>query len=222
MPIKVYPSQPWKRPFPVRMYRTVALPGTFSRGLSRIMAIAIFCVMLPHRQRDRVRWWKFTVSTVADVYNMRAKGPDIEDEEVCLLFLRALPDESSVFYRARPFTTGKIVEIIQNCPSCLCHEAGQTRRGKCGKVSGKNKDVGAVGGYSNDKDSGACGSNESPSGKQDGTRCSICKETGHKRFKFSKLVCSICRETGYYPNSCSQAVKYCSEMTWTLSANTFK
>ena len=32
-----------------------------------------------------------------DVRNIRANGSDIEDEVVCLLFLRALPDEYIVF-----------------------------------------------------------------------------------------------------------------------------
>ena len=34
---------------------------------------------------------------IEDVRNMRANGLDIEDEVVCLLFLRALPDEYNVF-----------------------------------------------------------------------------------------------------------------------------
>ena len=34
---------------------------------------------------------------IEDVRNMRANGSDIEDEVVCLLFLRALPDEYNVF-----------------------------------------------------------------------------------------------------------------------------
>ena len=34
---------------------------------------------------------------IEDVRNMRANGSDIEDEVVCLLFLRALPEEYSVF-----------------------------------------------------------------------------------------------------------------------------
>ena len=34
---------------------------------------------------------------IEDVRNMRANGSDIEDEVVCLVFLRALPEEYSVF-----------------------------------------------------------------------------------------------------------------------------
>ena len=34
---------------------------------------------------------------IEDVRNMRANGSDIEDEAVCLLLLRALPDEYNVF-----------------------------------------------------------------------------------------------------------------------------
>ena len=34
---------------------------------------------------------------IEDVRNMRANGSDIEDEVVCLLFLRALPDEYNAF-----------------------------------------------------------------------------------------------------------------------------
>ena len=34
---------------------------------------------------------------IQDVRNMRANGSDIKDEVVCLLFLRALPDEYNMF-----------------------------------------------------------------------------------------------------------------------------
>ena len=34
---------------------------------------------------------------IEDIRNMRANGSDVEDEVVCLLFLRALPDEYVVF-----------------------------------------------------------------------------------------------------------------------------
>lgn len=34
---------------------------------------------------------------IEDVRNTRGNGSDIEDEVICLLFLRALPDEYSVF-----------------------------------------------------------------------------------------------------------------------------
>ena len=34
---------------------------------------------------------------IEDVHNIRANGYDIEDEVVCLIFLRALPDEYNVF-----------------------------------------------------------------------------------------------------------------------------
>ena len=56
--------------------------------------------------------------------------------------------------------------------------------------------------------SGASGSNGGPSGKQGGpTRCNICKEAGHKWFKYPNWICSIYRETGHDLNSCPQVVK---------------
>ena len=57
--------------------------------------------------------------------------------------------------------------------------------------------------------SGTSGSNGASSGKQGGpTRCSICKETGHKWFKCLKRNSSVCRETGHDdPNFCSRVAK---------------
>ena len=37
--------------------------------------------------------------------------------------------------------------------------------------------------------------------------CSICKETGHKWFKYSQRICCICRETGHDPNKCPKMKK---------------
>ena len=43
------PSQPYIGTFfPVRIYKSISLPGTFSHGLSWIMATVILCVTLPH------------------------------------------------------------------------------------------------------------------------------------------------------------------------------
>ena len=39
---------------------------------------------------------------------MRANGSDIEDEVVCLLFLRALPDEYNVFHQMLERERGKL------------------------------------------------------------------------------------------------------------------
>ena len=78
---------------------------------------------------------------------------------------------------------------------------------KCGNVSrNKKKDGRAIRGESIGK--GAGGSNGAPFGKQGGlTRCNICKETGHKWFKFPNRISSVCRETDHDPNSCPQVVK---------------
>ena len=81
------------------------------------------------------------------------------------------------------------------------------RREKCGNVSRNKKNDGrAIRGDSIGK--GAGGSNGAPSGKQGGlTRCNICKETGHKWFKFPNRISSVCRETDHDPNSCPLVVK---------------
>ena len=174
------------------------------------------------------------VAMIKDVRNMRANGSDIEDEVVCLLFLRALPDGYNVFRemlererekltieRLRTELRTRYDLLKEGKPSKTSDTAflaSGTKRGnigrrreKCGKVSGnKQEDGGATRKGSNGQgsSSGAGGSNGAPSGKQGGpTRCNICKETGHKWFKCPKRICSVCRETGHDLNSCPQVVK---------------
>ena len=170
---------------------------------------------------------------IEDVRNMRANGSDIEDEVVCLLFLRALPDEYNVFGQMREREGEKLTidrlrtelraryDLIKGKSSKTSNTAflaSGTKRGnsgrrreKCGNVSGnKQKDGGATRKDSNGqgRSSGAGGSNGAPSGKQGGlTRCNIWKETGHTWFKCPKRICSVCRETGHDPNSGPQVVK---------------
>ena len=165
---------------------------------------------------------------------MRANGSDIEDEIVCLLFLRALPDEYNVFRQMLERERVKLTidrlrtelrvqyDLLKEGKSSKTSDtaflASGTKRGnsgrqreKCGNVSGtKKKDGGAMGRDSNGQgsSSGAGSSNGAPSGKQGGpTRCNICKETEYKWFKCPKRICSVCRETGHDPNSCPQVVK---------------
>ena len=171
---------------------------------------------------------------IEDVRNMRANGSDIEDKVVCLLFLRALPDEYNVFrqmlererekltidwlrteLRARYdlFKEGKSSKTSDTSFLAYGTKRGNSgrRREKCGNISrNKQKDGGATRKNSNGQDSssGAGGSNGSPPGKQGGpTCCNICKETEHKWFKCPKRICSARRETGHDPNSCPQVVK---------------
>ena len=171
---------------------------------------------------------------IEDVRNMLANGSDIEDEVVCLLFLRALPDEYNVFrhmlererekliidrlrteLRARYdlLKEGKSSKISGTAFLASGTKRGKSgrRREKCGNVSGNKQKVGgATRKYSNGQgsSSGAGGSNVAPSGKQGGpTRCNICKETGHKWFKCPKRICGVCRETGHDPNFCAHIVK---------------
>ena len=103
---------------------------------------------------------------IEDVRNMRANGSDIEDDLVCLLFLRALPDEYNVFRqileREREKLTIDRLRTELRAPYDLLKEgrssktpdtaflASGTKRGnsgrrreKCGNVSGnKQKDGG--------------------------------------------------------------------------------
>ena len=126
-----------------------------------------------------------------DVRNMRANDPDIEDEVVCLLFLRALPDEYNEFRqmleREREKLTidrlrtelrtrydllkeGKSPKTSDTAFLASGTKGGNSgrRREKCGNVSGnKHKDGGAKRKDSNGQgsSSGAGGSNGAPSGK---------------------------------------------------------
>ena len=165
---------------------------------------------------------------------MRANGSDIEDEVVCLLFLRALPDEYNVFRQMLEREREKITidrlrtglraryDFLKEGKSLKTSDtaflAPGTKRGnsghrreKCRNVSGnKQKDEGATrkNTYGEGSSSGAGGSNGALSGKQGGpTRCNIWKETGHKWFKCPKRICSVCRETSHDPTSCPQVVK---------------
>ena len=171
---------------------------------------------------------------IEDVRNMRANGSNIENEVVCLLFLRALPDKYNVFRpmleRERETLTidrlrtelraryDLLKEGKSSKTSDTAFLASGTKRGnsgrrreKCGNVSGnKQKGGGATrkDGNGQGSSSGAGGSNGAPSGKQGGpTRCNICKKTRHKWFNGPKRICSVCRETGHDPNSCPQVVK---------------
>ena len=169
---------------------------------------------------------------IEDVRNMRANGSDIEDEAVCLLLLRALPDENNVFRpileRGREKLTidrlrtelrprydllkeGKSTKSSNTAFLASGTKISGRRREKWGNASGtKKRDGGTMGRDSNGQGSsnGAGGSNGAPSGKQGGpTLCNICKETGNKWFKCPKWICSVCRETGHDPNSCPQVVK---------------
>ena len=103
-----------------------------------------------------------------DVGNMRANSSHIEDEVVCPLFLRTLPDEYNVFRqmleregekltidRLHPelrttdnlLKEGNIVENVWHGLPFFWNEAGidGRRREKCGNVSGiKKKGGGAL------------------------------------------------------------------------------
>ena len=151
---------------------------------------------------------------IEDVRNMRANGSDIEAEVVCLLSLRALPDEYNVLRhmleREREKLTidrlrtevraryGLLEERKSSKTSDTAFLASRTkrgnsrRRGKCGNVSGnKQKDGGPTRKHSNGQgsSSGAGGSDGAPSGKQ------------------PKRICSVCRETDHDLNSCPRVVK---------------
>ena len=166
---------------------------------------------------------------IEDVRNMRANGSDIEDEAVCLLFLRALPDEYNVLRQMLEREREKLTidrlrtelraryDLLKEGKSSKTSDtaflASRTKRGnsgrrreKCGNVSGnKQKDGGATrkDSHGQGSSSGAGGSHGAQSWKQGGpTRCNMCKETGHKWFKYPKRICSVCRETGHDPNSC--------------------
>ena len=170
---------------------------------------------------------------IENIRNMRANGSDIEDEVVCPLFLRALPDEYNVFQQMLEREREKLTidrlrtelraryDLLKEGKSSLSDTAflaSGTKRGnsgrrreKGGNVSGnKQNNGGATRKDSNGQGStsGAGGSNGAPSGKQGGpTRCNVCNETGHKWFKCPKRICSVCRETGHDPNSCPQVEK---------------
>ena len=169
-----------------------------------------------------------SAAIIEDVRNMRANGSDIKDEAVCLLFLRALPDNYNVFRQMPEREREKLTidrlrtelraryDLFKEGKSSKTSDtaflASGTKRGnsgrcreKCGNASGnKKKDGGTTRKASNGQgsSSGTGGSNGAPSGKQGGpTRCNICKETGHKWFKCPKRICSVYRETGHDPNS---------------------
>ena len=171
---------------------------------------------------------------IEDVRNMRPNDSHIEDDIVCLVFLRALPDEYNVFRQMLEREREKLTidrlrtelraryDLLKEGKSSKSSDtaflASGMKRGnsgrhreKCQNISGtKKKDEGAMRRDSNDQGSsgGASGSNGASSGKQGGpTRCNICKETGHKWFKCPKRICSVCRETGDGPNSCPRVVK---------------
>ena len=55
LPTKRCASLLYRRPFPVRMYKNISLPGIFSLGLSRRMETMILNATLPHQLRDGVR-----------------------------------------------------------------------------------------------------------------------------------------------------------------------
>ena len=143
---------------------------------------------------------------------MRANASDIKDEVVCLLFLRALPDEYNVFRQMLEREREKLTidrlrtelrpryDLLKEGKSSKTFDiaflTSGTKRGnsgrhreKCGDVSGnKQNDGGATRKDSNGQgsSSGASGSNGAPSRKEGGpTRCNICKEMGHKWFKVS-------------------------------------
>ena len=128
---------------------------------------------------------------IQDVRNMRANGSDIEDEVVCLLFLRALPDQYNVFpqmlererekltidrlrteVRARydllkEGKSSKTSDTAFLAPVAKRGNSGR-RREQCGDFSGnKQKDGGATRKDSNGQgsSSGAGGSEGAPSGK---------------------------------------------------------
>ena len=139
---------------------------------------------------------------------MRANGSNVEDEVVCLVNLRALPDEYNVFGQMlererEKLTIDRLLRTELRARYDLLKEekssktsdsaflASEPKRGisgrhreKCGNVSGtKTKNGGAMRRDSNGQGSisGAVGSNGAPSGEQGGpTLCNICKETGHK------------------------------------------
>ena len=140
-----------------------------------------------------------------DVRNMRANDSDVEDEVVCLFFLRVLPDEYNVFRHMLEREKEKLTidrlhtelwaryDLLKEGKSSKSSDtvflSSGTKRGfsgrhreKCGNVSGtKKKDGGAMKRDSNGQgsSSGAGGSDGAPSWKQGGpTRCNICKETG--------------------------------------------
>ena len=163
---------------------------------------------------------------------MRANGSDIEDEVVCLLFLRALPDEYNVFRQMLEREMEKLTidrlhtelqaryDLLKEGKSSKTSDTAflasgtkweNSGRRRGGNVCGnKQKHVEATRKDSNGQgnSSGVGGSNGAPSGKQGGpTRCNICKQTGHKWFKCPKRICSVCRETGRDPNSCAQVAK---------------
>ena len=122
---------------------------------------------------------------IEDVRNMRANGSDTEDEVVCLLFLRALPDEYNVFRQMLERDREKLTidrlrtelrvryDLLKEGKSSKMSDiaflASGTKRGnrgcrreKCGNVSGTNKkDGGAMRRDSNGQgsSSGAGGSN---------------------------------------------------------------
>ena len=103
---------------------------------------------------------------IEDVRNMRANGSDIEDDLVCLLFLRALPDEYNVFRQILEREREKLTidrlrtelraryDLLKEGRSSKTPDtaflASGTKRGnsgrrreKCGNVSGnKQKDGG--------------------------------------------------------------------------------
>ena len=130
-----------------------------------------------------------------DFRNMRANGSDVEDEVVCLLNLRALPDEHNVFRQMlererEKLTIDRLLRTELRARHDLFKEEKSSktsdtaflasgpkrgisgrRREKCGNVSGtKKKNGGAMRRDSNGQGSisGAVGRNGAPSGKQGG------------------------------------------------------
>ena len=104
---------------------------------------------------------------VEDARNMRANGSDIEDDVVCLVFLRALPDKYNVFRQMPEREREKLTidrlrtelrarydflkEGKSSKSSDIVFLAAGTKRGnigrrreKCGNVSGIKKKTGGV------------------------------------------------------------------------------
>ena len=70
---------------------------------------------------------------IEDVRNMRPNGPDIEDEVVCLFFLRALPDEYNVFSQMLERKMEKLT--VDRLRTELRARYGLLKEGKSSKTS---------------------------------------------------------------------------------------
>ena len=157
-----------------------------------------------------------TLSEMADdARDLRANGTDILDEIVCLLFLQVLPQEYDVFRHIierekEPLTiNGLMGELrarfdlsrkVKPRSSDIALVASGSRREKSERVGAKHNVM-------RKKPSSSRGDNSAGSATTSGKEgrkvsCSICKETGHKWFKWSQRICSICRETGHDPHKC--------------------